>query len=696
MALGTPVAAAAAYSAASGTTVSPAYPAGILATDVVLLFVGQKPTAVGGGTVTTPTGWTLRDELTNAGGYTAQGADTGNTNLRVYSWNTPVAGQTGNLAVTIGGNDVTWAFMVRIPKGSGAAEFGSADGQRTTTPTSPMSIALTNGATATNFQTGDRAIWAMCIPTDVTTPNQFSVQSVTATGATFGTATELNEPDSTTGNDIGGYSAWAAVTAGSSTTAPTVTATVGGTLTNVRGPVVLLRVREAAPPPTQTLTPSLYTNTQTFHNPTVSVGAVTLTPALYTNDQTFYSPDVTQSGGTQTLTPALYTNTQEFFSPTVGRSNTLTPGLYTNTQTFFSPTVSATYALTPGLYSNTQSFFAPAVTASKTLTPAKYDNTQTFYAAVITQTGGPQTLLPGLYSNAQTFYAPTVGTTYSLAPARYDNAQTFFAPSVAASYALTPSLVTNAQTFYAPTVGRGPVTLQPSLYTNDQTFYAPTVGRGTVTLQPALVTNAQTFYAPTVIQVGGNQTLTPGLVTNAQTFYSATVTPGAVTLLPQGYVDDGYVDGGYVGPNTFSTQVFYAATVLATKTLAPPLVTNASTFFAPTVALESFLITKAQALELYKVWLLHGLGASPLVVVGSTSRTAGEVTQTVSQSGATVTISTTATPSALVGDPGTMIEELALLHGLGADLVVTASSRAAGAVSQTLATSGSTTTVARV
>jgi len=695
VALGTPVAAAAAYSAASGTTVSPAYPAGILATDVVLLFVGQKPTAVGGGTVTTPTGWTLRDELTNAGGYTAQGADTGNTNLRVYSWNTPVAGQTGNLAVTIGGNDVTWAFMVRIPKGSGAAEFGSADGQRTTTPTSPMSIALTNGATATNFQTGDRAIWAMCIPTDVTTPNQFSVQSVTATGATFGTATELNEPDSTTGNDIGGYSAWAAVTAGSSTTAPTVTATVGGTLTNVRGPVVLLRVREAAPPPTQTLTPSLYTNTQTFHNPTVSVGAVTLTPALYTNDQTFYSPDVTQSGGTQTLTPALYTNTQEFFSPTVGRSNTLTPGLYTNTQTFFSPTVSATYALTPGLYSNTQSFFAPAVTASKTLTPAKYDNTQTFYAAVITQTGGPQTLLPGLYSNAQTFYAPTVGTTYSLAPARYDNAQTFFAPSVAASYALTPSLVTNAQTFYAPTVGRGPVTLQPSLYTNDQTFYAPTVGRGTVTLQPALVTNAQTFYAPTVIQVGGNQTLTPGLVTNAQTFYSATVTPGAVTLLPQGYVDDGYVDGGYVGPNTFSTQVFYAATVLATKTLAPPLVTNASTFFAPTVALESFLITKAQALELYKVWLLHGLGASPLVV-GSTSRTAGEVTQTVSQSGATVTISTTATPSALVGDPGTMIEELALLHGLGADLVVTASSRAAGAVSQTLATSGSTTTVARV
>lgn len=253
MALGTPVAAAAAYNAtAGGTTVTPAYPAGILATDVVLLFVGQKPSTANGGTVTTPTGWTLREELTGAGGYGATlGADTGNTNLRVYSWNTPVAGQTGNLTVTLGTNNISWAFMVRIPSGGGALSYGSADGQRTTAPTVNVAftVNLTNGATATNFQTGDRAIWAMCIPTDVTTPGQFSAPSVTATGATFGAATELNEPDSGTGNDIGGYSAWAAVTAGSSTAAPSVTVTAGGTVTNVRGPIVLLRVREGAIPP---------------------------------------------------------------------------------------------------------------------------------------------------------------------------------------------------------------------------------------------------------------------------------------------------------------------------------------------------------------------------------------------------------------------------------------------------------------
>jgi len=124
MALGTPVAAAAAYNAAAGgTTVTPAYPAGILATDIVLLFVGQKPTTANGGTVTTPTGWTLRDELTAAGGYgTTLGADTGNTNLRVYSWNTPIAGQTGNLTVAVANNNISWAFMVRVPTGGGAPQ----------------------------------------------------------------------------------------------------------------------------------------------------------------------------------------------------------------------------------------------------------------------------------------------------------------------------------------------------------------------------------------------------------------------------------------------------------------------------------------------------------------------------------------------------------------------------------------------
>ncbi len=248
MAFGTPVVGTTAYSAASGTSVAPSYPASIVATDQLVMFVGMKPTTANGGTLTTPSGWTLRESLTAAGGYgTTTGADVGNTNLWVLTKDTVTAGLTGTVSVTIGDNNVSWAFIIRIPTSGGTISYGTADGQRTTTPTSPMSVALTNGTSATNFTAGDIALWAMCIPTDVTTPSQFSAQSITATGVTFNTAVELNEPDSTTGNDIGGYSAYATVASGSSTTAPTVTSTLAGTLTNVRGPIVLLRLHETLP-----------------------------------------------------------------------------------------------------------------------------------------------------------------------------------------------------------------------------------------------------------------------------------------------------------------------------------------------------------------------------------------------------------------------------------------------------------------
>lgn len=242
MALGTPVAGAAEYLAGLP---APTYPTGITSTDVLVLIVGQKPTAANGGAVTTPSGWTLREELTGAGGYGATiGVDTGNTNLRFYTKNTVTGAETGTLALTGAGTNVAFAQIIRIPTGGGAISFGSADGQRTTTPTSPMTVALTDGATATAFQSGDLALWAMCIPTDVLN-NGFTSPTITATGATFAAGVELTEYDSGLGNDIGGYAAYASVSSGSSSSAPSVQVTLSGTLTNVRGPVGLLRIREA-------------------------------------------------------------------------------------------------------------------------------------------------------------------------------------------------------------------------------------------------------------------------------------------------------------------------------------------------------------------------------------------------------------------------------------------------------------------
>jgi hypothetical protein len=129
----------------------------------------------------------------------------------------------------------------------------------------------------------------------------------------------------------------------------------------------------------QSLTPALFTNTQTFYAPTVTRGAVTLTPSLFSNAQTFYSPTVTQS---TTLHPSLFTNSQSFFAPTVRRGAvTLSPSKLTNSQTFFGPTVSARYTLSPALLSNSQTFYGPTVSVGAvTLHPALFTNPQTFFS----------------------------------------------------------------------------------------------------------------------------------------------------------------------------------------------------------------------------------------------------------------------------------------------------------------------------
>lgn len=235
------------YSASGGTSVDAAYPSGITSRSGLVLIVGQKPSSANGGTVTTPSGWTLQGSLTGAndgdtGGYTTTlGADTGNCNLFVYTKNTVTGSESGNLTVTVGTNGVCWGVIVRL-QSSDDCTWSWACGVGKDTSAGNVSIATGSLAIAS----GDHVLMGMVIPTDVTTPSQFSAEALSQSGTTFGTVTEIGEPDSTTGNDIGGFLAEAPVSSGSGSGAATLTATAGGTTTNVRGPGFVLRARVAA------------------------------------------------------------------------------------------------------------------------------------------------------------------------------------------------------------------------------------------------------------------------------------------------------------------------------------------------------------------------------------------------------------------------------------------------------------------
>ena len=232
----------------------------------------------------------------------------------------------------------------------------------------------------------------------------------------------------------------------------------------------------------QTLTPSLFTNSNTFHAPTVSAGAVTLTPGLFSNSNSFHAPTLTQIA-----LPGLYSNDQAFYAPTVTPGAvTLSAGILTNTAAFHAATVSpGAVTVTPELFTNSNAFYAPTVAATQELTPALFTGTQAFYAATV---------------------AP--GTT-----------------------TLTPALFSNSPAFYAATVSPGAVDLTPVLFSNSPAYYAATVAPGAVDLTPALFSNSEAFYSATITQPGGGaQDLLPDLFGNDAIFFAAIVEQTAQTL----------------------------------------------------------------------------------------------------------------------------------------------------------------------
>lgn len=236
------------YSALNGTSISPAYPTGVVANDLLVLTIGMKPSVANGGSVTTPAGWTPIISLTGAGGYaTTLGADTGNTNVFSF-YKVAVGGETGSLAVTIATNNVSWARMHRISNATGSWSVVGATGSDVAAGNVSIAFGTNPGVTA-----GDLILGAMVIPTDVTTPAQFSVEAFTQTGVTFGAVTEIGEADTTTGNDMGGFIVRVPVSAGTASANPTMTATAAVTNTNVRGPGVFIRIREMNTAPTLTV-----------------------------------------------------------------------------------------------------------------------------------------------------------------------------------------------------------------------------------------------------------------------------------------------------------------------------------------------------------------------------------------------------------------------------------------------------------
>lgn len=228
------------YSSQNGTSLNTALPTGWAVGDLLVIVVGLKPNIAEAGNISsTPTGWTKPFSQQRGGGYgTTLAADTGTTTL-VYLYKTAESGETAPTLTLTTSTNVSWSIMLAFRADSGLYETEFGFGGDTTAGAFSATL---NGPL--NVTAGDIVQWSFCIPTDVSTPSQFSAPTYSQAGISASTSVEIIEPDSGTGMDIGGLVSYTHSISGTATDVPTVSATTGGTTTNVRGPVVAMRIRE--------------------------------------------------------------------------------------------------------------------------------------------------------------------------------------------------------------------------------------------------------------------------------------------------------------------------------------------------------------------------------------------------------------------------------------------------------------------
>lgn len=219
----------------STTNPSPTTPAHNVG-DILVCTVGIKPDTA---SATTPTGWTLIGSV--AGGTGSTGIDTGPMNGLVYARVADGGGSDTTGAITIGSGNVAGA-QVHVFRSSTVAnvEIVGTAAADTTTGT-PFSAAM---PVDIGLSVGDMLVAIGVVPTDVGGGTQFSAETVAASGMTTVTLTEIGEWASATGQDMGAWLGYGPVVTGTSTGVATVSATAGGTTTNIAGPIILIRIRE--------------------------------------------------------------------------------------------------------------------------------------------------------------------------------------------------------------------------------------------------------------------------------------------------------------------------------------------------------------------------------------------------------------------------------------------------------------------
>lgn len=239
---------------ATPAAITPGFPSGIQAGDLLVLAVENKyPT----NSPSTPSGWTLASNCQGSGGASTAAADSGTVYSTVF-YKKAIGDETGTQTVTItSANSSRGAIVAYRPTSGYEVLPVCTNGSYSHTATTAWSV---TGASDPGFITGDWAVVVSGNNSDLAA--SFSAEAMTATGYTFGTMTERVDSIETQGNDSSLVVADFAAGTGTSSAAPvyTMTGATNGTNTPA-GASVIVRLRPTEDTTAPTMSASLPSGT---------------------------------------------------------------------------------------------------------------------------------------------------------------------------------------------------------------------------------------------------------------------------------------------------------------------------------------------------------------------------------------------------------------------------------------------------
>lgn len=221
-------------SAGSGSTsISVGYPSGISAGDMLVLCIANKYPTNG---PSTPSGWTLATNAQGTGGRGSPGGGSGTVYITVFI-KQAVGSESGSLSVTLTSANSSHGVMLRYTKASDAAWTYAAANTAQNTNSVTWDAVLDSDP---GIQTADMVLVASAVNANWT----FSLEGVTTSGVTYGTAVERYDTGTTTGDDVKLVVSEHPVSTGSSSGNATYVMTSSGSNTvSPAGATVLLRLR---------------------------------------------------------------------------------------------------------------------------------------------------------------------------------------------------------------------------------------------------------------------------------------------------------------------------------------------------------------------------------------------------------------------------------------------------------------------